>query len=74
MRRRFYEENTMAQAGKEHVLELIKQHKAATETLHAQLRKHVEPQNAAKLDAALAKHKDAQQGLEDDAQGVLWVQ
>jgi hypothetical protein len=70
MRRPFYEESTM---NKQQAQELIRQHAAATDELHAQLRTHVDPKDSAKLESALAKHKAAQQSLDDDAAAVLWT-
>ncbi len=63
----------MGEAGTKNALELIKAHQAKTAELHAALKTHVDPSSAAALDKVLAKHKEAQQGLADDAQGLVWT-
>ncbi|MGP6192065.1 MAG: hypothetical protein ACLPSH_18785 [Vulcanimicrobiaceae bacterium] len=63
----------MGEVGKQQALGLIKAHQAATVALHAKLRANVDASSAADLDKALAIHKGAQQGLEDDAQGIIWT-
>ncbi|MFY9781007.1 MAG: hypothetical protein WAJ85_10925 [Candidatus Baltobacteraceae bacterium] len=63
----------MAETAKQKALELIKEHAAATEALHAKLRQLVAPNDAAKLDARLKQHSGAQQSLEDDAESIVWT-
>ena len=62
----------MGETGKKQAQDVIEKHRVATAALHAELRKHAAPADAAKLEAALHKHAGAQQGLENDTQDLTW--